>query len=156
MNEGKPTKAKWWSRPRPQGTADQAEGAPAAPGEYSMGTEGAPPVPGPTADGDYELRQPQGAADMADAGGDFELRSPRDAVREDGPSGLGPEPGSRPEDRVPAGAQGEGDFELSLPLARTAPAVEEGTADPSPKPLHDPDPYSTPPYGEPGPWAPAG
>ncbi|WP_328679275.1 S1C family serine protease [Streptomyces sp. NBC_00343] len=22
-----------------------------------------------------------------------------------------------------------------------------------PKPLHDPDPYSTPPYGEPGPWA---
>ncbi|MFJ8084095.1 trypsin-like peptidase domain-containing protein [Streptomyces sp. NPDC096205] len=23
------------------------------------------------------------------------------------------------------------------------------------KPLHDPDPYSTPPYGEPGPWAPA-
>ncbi|MFE1192006.1 trypsin-like peptidase domain-containing protein [Streptomyces olivaceoviridis] len=24
-----------------------------------------------------------------------------------------------------------------------------------PKPLHDPDPYSTPPYGEPGPWAPA-
>ncbi|WP_420708100.1 trypsin-like peptidase domain-containing protein [Streptomyces sp. 142MFCol3.1] len=24
-----------------------------------------------------------------------------------------------------------------------------------PKPLHDPDPYSTPPYGRPGPWAPA-
>ncbi|MEW2394697.1 trypsin-like peptidase domain-containing protein [Streptomyces sp. NPDC046862] len=24
-----------------------------------------------------------------------------------------------------------------------------------PEPLHDPDPYSTPPYGEPGPWAPA-
>ncbi|MFY7628965.1 S1C family serine protease [Streptomyces soliscabiei] len=40
---------------------------------------------------------------------------------------------------------------------------EEGSAGPSlgsveegrPKPLHDPDPYSTPPYGEPGPWAPA-
>ncbi|MFH0519740.1 trypsin-like peptidase domain-containing protein [Streptomyces sp. M41] len=30
-----------------------------------------------------------------------------------------------------------------------APAAER------PKPLHDPDPYSTPPYGEPGPWAPA-
>ncbi|OIJ86655.1 protease [Streptomyces colonosanans] len=30
-------------------------------------------------------------------------------------------------------------------------------ADPDgrPKPLHDPDPYDTPPYGEPGPWAPA-
>ncbi|MGC5036717.1 trypsin-like peptidase domain-containing protein [Streptomyces sp. DT73] len=25
----------------------------------------------------------------------------------------------------------------------------------APRPLHDPDPYSTPPYGEPGPWAPA-
>ncbi|MFC8085087.1 trypsin-like peptidase domain-containing protein [Streptomyces sp. NPDC057340] len=24
-----------------------------------------------------------------------------------------------------------------------------------PKPLHEPDPYGTPPYGEPGPWAPA-
>ncbi|MFJ8109751.1 trypsin-like peptidase domain-containing protein [Streptomyces sp. NPDC096132] len=28
-------------------------------------------------------------------------------------------------------------------------------ADEPPKPLHDPDPYSTPPYGQPGPWAPA-
>ncbi|MEU9911513.1 trypsin-like peptidase domain-containing protein [Streptomyces sp. NPDC051001] len=159
MNEGKPTKAKWWSRPRPQGPADQAEGAPAAPGEYSVGTEGAPPVPGPTADGDYELKQPQQPADTADAGGDFALRSPRDAVREDGPSVPEPEPGREPGtppgDRAPAGPQGDGDFELSLPLTRTAPAVEEGTADPSPKPLHDPDPYSTPPYGEPGPWAPA-
>lgn len=116
MNEGKPTKAKWWSRPRPQGPADQAEGAPGAPGEYSVGTEGAPPMPDLTADGDYELRQPQDVADTTDA---------------------------------------EGDFELSLPLARSASAVEEGTADASPKPLHDPDPYSTPPYGEPGPWAPA-
>ncbi|MDQ0599123.1 putative serine protease PepD [Streptomyces canus] len=157
MNEGKPTKAKWWSRPRPQGPAGQAEGAPAAPGEYSAGTEGAPPVPGPTADGDYELKQPQQPADAADAGGDFALRSPRDAVREDGSSEPEPgrEPGTPPEDRVPAGTQGDGDFELSLPVTRTAPAVEEGTADPSPKPLHDPDPYSTPPYGEPGPWAPA-
>ncbi|MCW5253244.1 trypsin-like peptidase domain-containing protein [Streptomyces sp. SHP 1-2] len=35
-----------------------------------------------------------------------------------------------------------------------------GTAAPAPvearvRPLHDPDPYGTPPYGEPGPWAPA-
>ncbi len=39
-----------------------------------------------------------------------------------------------------------------------APAVAHGTPPPAaeqPKPLHDPDPYSTPPYGEPGPWAPA-
>ncbi|MDH3035559.1 trypsin-like peptidase domain-containing protein [Streptomyces sp. TRM75561] len=39
-----------------------------------------------------------------------------------------------------------------------APAGAHGTPPPAaeqPKPLHDPDPYSTPPYGEPGPWAPA-
>ncbi|MFC9283497.1 trypsin-like peptidase domain-containing protein [Streptomyces collinus] len=35
----------------------------------------------------------------------------------------------------------EGDFELAKPER--------------PTPLHDPDPYNTPPYGEPGPWSPA-
>ncbi|MFI5794822.1 trypsin-like peptidase domain-containing protein [Streptomyces sp. NPDC051677] len=34
-------------------------------------------------------------------------------------------------------------------MGAAAPSVGEGR----PKPLHDPDPYSTPPYGEPGPWA---
>nr|WP_189934375.1 trypsin-like peptidase domain-containing protein [Streptomyces aurantiogriseus] len=38
-----------------------------------------------------------------------------------------------------------------VPEAVTLPPV----AGERPKPLHDPDPYSTPPYGEPGPWAPA-
>ncbi|MDG9716463.1 S1C family serine protease [Streptomyces sp. DH24] len=37
----------------------------------------------------------------------------------------------------------------------TAPHAPLSPADERPKPLHDPDPYSTPPYGEPGPWAPA-
>ncbi|WUG76725.1 trypsin-like peptidase domain-containing protein [Streptomyces sp. NBC_00457] len=32
---------------------------------------------------------------------------------------------------------------------------EPESATERPRPLHDPDPYSTPPYGEPGPWAPA-
>ncbi|MFH0179057.1 trypsin-like peptidase domain-containing protein [Streptomyces cacaoi] len=39
--------------------------------------------------------------------------------------------------------------------AEVAPAEPLSVADERPKPLHDPDPYSTPPYGEPGPWAPA-
>ncbi|MDO0911976.1 trypsin-like peptidase domain-containing protein [Streptomyces sp. DT2A-34] len=34
-------------------------------------------------------------------------------------------------------------------------AAVAGPVDERPKPLHAPDPYSTPPYGEPGPWAPA-
>ncbi len=61
----------------------------------------------------------------------------------------------------PAGTDAEGDFELPPPVSAVPPvppaqvadfepAVEAGS--PSP---HDPDPYSTPPYGHPGPWAPA-
>ncbi|UXY37660.1 trypsin-like peptidase domain-containing protein [Streptomyces albidocamelliae] len=59
-----------------------------------------------------------------------------------------------------------GDFELARPVPvpadAGAPAGETGTGESAwspaaerPGPLHDPDPYSTPPYGEPGPWAPA-
>ncbi|MFR0358072.1 S1C family serine protease [Streptomyces sediminimaris] len=46
-----------------------------------------------------------------------------------------------------AGGGREGDGEPAAP-AGTHAAERSG-------PLHDPDPYSTPPYGEPGPWAPA-
>ncbi|MFC9961131.1 S1C family serine protease [Streptomyces nigra] len=53
---------------------------------------------------------------------------------------------------------------VEAPAAAPAPARDAAPApapapapaqDASPRPLHDPDPYSTPPYGEPGPWAPA-
>ncbi|MDC2945560.1 S1C family serine protease [Streptomyces heilongjiangensis] len=40
-------------------------------------------------------------------------------------------------------------------MGAPAPAGGPAAAVERPKPLHDPDPYSTPPYGEPGPWAPA-
>ncbi|MDG5805410.1 trypsin-like peptidase domain-containing protein [Streptomyces ossamyceticus] len=40
-------------------------------------------------------------------------------------------------------------------MSAPGPAEGPATAVERPKPLHDPDPYSTPPYGEPGPWAPA-
>ncbi len=54
MNEGKPTKGKWWSRPR------SSDGA---------------------ADGDFELQRPRTApttvtGDEEPAGGDFELERP--------------------------------------------------------------------------------
>ncbi|WP_453849356.1 trypsin-like peptidase domain-containing protein [Streptomyces tendae] len=39
--------------------------------------------------------------------------------------------------------------------AAAAPAADGPSGAERPKPLHEPDPYSTPPYGEPGPWAPA-
>ncbi|MFF3640130.1 trypsin-like peptidase domain-containing protein [Streptomyces sp. NPDC002564] len=47
-------------------------------------------------------------------------------------------------------ASAEGAPEQAVPAAAQAPAPTD-----RPRPLHDPDPYSTPPYGEPGPWAPA-
>ncbi|MFJ3666225.1 trypsin-like peptidase domain-containing protein [Streptomyces sp. NPDC090106] len=114
MNEGKPTKAKWWHR----------------------GSEG-------PSEGDYELRHPQ---DPAGPDGDFRLRAPQ---------------GAEQPPAVPAAPDGAADDIHGTPQAgptarATAPAdVDAGVEDDRPRPLHDPDPYSTPPYGEPGPWAPA-
>jgi len=124
MNEGKPTKAKWWSR---------AGGGDAA-------------LP----EGDYELRRPQDASPVDDSErglpeGDFELRSPQDAPE-------APDRHEPPSDDAPDASDISGDFELHRPAE--ASATGEAAAE-RPKPLHDPDPYSTPPYGEPGPWAPA-
>ncbi|WP_425585831.1 trypsin-like peptidase domain-containing protein [Streptomyces longisporus] len=116
-------------------------------------------------DGDFELGRPEGfSADRAavaegeDAAGkvepgrhdgDFELRAPQDTAGAAG--GLAAaEPGAQ-EPRT------GGDFELDPP-AEAVPFPDEASTPPSaerPRPLHDPDPYSTPPYGEPGPWAPA-
>ncbi|MGW0757351.1 trypsin-like peptidase domain-containing protein [Streptomyces sp. NPDC002814] len=206
MNEGKPTKAKWWSRPRPQppaGAAAQdtsptlAEVTPAeaaADGDFESaplsGVSGGERASG---DGDFELERPVGArgGDAVSAEGDFELELPAgsrggDGVSGDGDFELGRPVGGRGDDAVsaggdfeleqPGGGRGdagsaEGDFELRLPEAAGAeddfgqaqPSVtpvsqadsESESATERPKPLHDPDPYSTPPYGEPGPWAPA-
>ncbi|MFD4225651.1 S1C family serine protease [Streptomyces sp. NPDC058545] len=41
------------------------------------------------------------------------------------------------------------------PAPAPAPAVHEAAPAPAVTPLHEPDEYSTPPYGGPGPWAPA-
>ncbi|MFE0511193.1 trypsin-like peptidase domain-containing protein [Streptomyces sp. NPDC058964] len=80
------------------------------------------------------------------ADGDFELAAPAPGPA-DGRA-AGPAAGG-------AGPVAEG----AGPVVQGGdPAVrgESGPAtDRRPKPLHDPDPYSTPPYGEPGPWAPA-
>ncbi|WP_253915835.1 trypsin-like peptidase domain-containing protein [Streptomyces sp. NRRL S-31] len=40
-------------------------------------------------------------------------------------------------------------------VAHTASGTAGAERGERPRPLHDPDPYSTPPYGRPGPWAPA-
>ncbi|MFH8880603.1 trypsin-like peptidase domain-containing protein [Streptomyces californicus] len=82
---------------------------------------------------------------------------------------AGPGPGTEAPGPVPTDEAGVRDA-LSKPPAVPAPAVPEdrasaghppeaGTDVPRPRaagqPLHEPDEYRTPPYGDPGPWAPA-
>ncbi|MEV6946043.1 trypsin-like peptidase domain-containing protein [Streptomyces sp. NPDC051172] len=128
-------------------------------------------------DGDFELGRPEGfsaeraavadgegavsAGGEAEPGrpdGDFELRAPQDT------GGAGAEGGPAVEGPGSEGNGTGGDFELDPPAEAAAPFADEAsaavTASAPPaaersRPLHDPDPYSTPPYGEPGPWAPA-
>ncbi|WP_367320981.1 trypsin-like peptidase domain-containing protein [Streptomyces sp. HUAS ZL42] len=154
MNEGKPTKAKWWSRPRPQepagetgdevilGSGEDERAAVDAPGGAAHGDR---------ADGDFELAKPAG-----NRGGDAAAGAGAGAAADDGDYELSlPSPGTS------SGAEGvagsEGDFEWEAPLAASGvdSAPQQAPAEERPKPLHDPDPYSTPPYGKPGPWAPA-
>ncbi|MFF7794196.1 trypsin-like peptidase domain-containing protein [Streptomyces sp. NPDC007991] len=193
MNEGKPTKAKWWSRPRPQGLSGEPDSTgqtPAAPADTDGDFELArPAVRQDETGGDYELSRPErppadaagtparGAeADVAAttavpaqgglAGSPAEARG--GAAGEPAEAGSAVEAGDVPTAvSGPGGAAGSAVEAVGVPSAVPAQggvggsAVEAGSVpsvvlgDGGAKPLHDPDPYSTPPYGEPGPWAPA-
>ncbi|MFD9464604.1 trypsin-like peptidase domain-containing protein [Streptomyces sp. NPDC060027] len=96
MNEGKPTKAKWWGRPRPQGA-----GADSGPG-------GAAPVPGEgdrdrDGDGDFELARPAGVPGPAEGAASTASASAF-------PVGLHKD--------ADGGDAGDGDFELERPVPR--------------------------------------
>ncbi|MGW7260035.1 S1C family serine protease [Streptomyces sp. NPDC054834] len=106
------------------------EGNGVRPGETE---EGGPTPGGAPADGDFELARPA-TAPGDPAGHDFEPAGP-----------------STPDAGEPVGGEREAVTESEAPVA-AAPAPSPADR---PKPLHDPDPYSTPPYGRPGPWAPA-
>ncbi|MEV5612017.1 trypsin-like peptidase domain-containing protein [Streptomyces sp. NPDC052225] len=185
MDEGKPTKAKWWSRPRPDTG-------------HSVGDDG---------DGDWHLQAPAPATEPGAGGGASPAAAPLDAVTPPGPapspaaapdatdpaadmagepgsspgavvdSGLGPTPAvaaptgidtgpdPSPAAAAPTGTgTGPGPDPAAVASAVTGTAAGATSPAPgavaesgrgAPRPLHDPDPYSTPPYGEPGPWAPA-
>ncbi|MGW2228750.1 trypsin-like peptidase domain-containing protein [Streptomyces formicae] len=130
MDEGKPTKAKWWSRPRPE-----APGIAPAPQQDQHAPQAAPDPaqPSPPAAG-----APHGPIPHAPIPG-----GPTPPVG----TGFDAAPqGPAPERTAPAEA---------LPPVPARPAPDAAAPAERPRPLHDPDPYSTPPYGEPGPWAPA-
>ncbi|WP_189310954.1 S1C family serine protease [Streptomyces brasiliensis] len=91
-------------------------------------------------EGDFELARPVSVREASGGGhdGDFELT----------------EPASEPLADTPAPVAHESIPEADVSVPVVPPADPVASAD-RPKPLHDPDPYSTPPYGDPGPWAPA-
>lgn len=185
MNEGKPTKAKWWSRPREVppgvGAVGPVEGISGAEADYRS-DEGYKSERDYRSDADYELDRP--STDTALRGTALSDTTSSGPVSSGTASSDGALTGMASSDAAPSGSgagsgAAGGDFELERPAAALRGSVPgaEAVGGPSaavptgqapvaavpaeqasvdrPRPLHDPDPYSTPPYGEPGPWAPA-
>ncbi|MFI1712899.1 trypsin-like peptidase domain-containing protein [Streptomyces litmocidini] len=159
MNNGKPN---WWSRPS---STPEAARIPT-------------PSPADEGDGDFPLPAPRPApgqepADLTDpapAPGPPAAEPPAEPVAADaGPAAEPPAPEAAPAVELTKAAP-----EPAVELTKTGPATEPAAAppaEPTPpapadaeayapapqarQPLHTPDEYRTPPYGEPGPWAPA-
>ncbi|RSM96397.1 protease [Streptomyces sp. WAC 01420] len=122
--------------------ASAGAGASAVPSSGAEGAGGAASaVSGPGAQGPDAV-----ATDTAGAGASAGYES--SAV---------PGAGSGPRDGVAADTDGSGGPVVSgAPVASAVPAGEpQASGGGQVRPLHEPDAYSTPPYGEPGPWAPA-
>ncbi|MGW4358168.1 trypsin-like peptidase domain-containing protein [Streptomyces californicus] len=141
MDDGKPTgpQAKWWSRPAAR-RADHPERE-AAPGPEAGTPESVPSdetgardarsgpaAPAPAAP---ETREPAAPSKPPAV--------PAPAAPSEAPAVLAP---AVPEDREPAARPPEPGTDVPRPRAAG-------------QPLHEPDEYRTPPYGDPGPWAPA-
>ncbi|AZM55365.1 protease [Streptomyces sp. WAC 01529] len=192
MDEGKPTKAKWWSRPRPETpappTAPPPEAAPqpgAAAGQEATPHLNTAPEPG-AAPHLSPASEPGAAPHLSPASEPSAAPHPGAAPGQGAvPHQTGtPAPGAAPAQTgtpAPGAAPAQGAVpqqdaapaQVGPPTPSAAPAQDAapaqtgipapGTGLPGgvtapadrPRPLHDPDPYSTPPYGEPGPWAPA-
>ncbi|MFF4985216.1 trypsin-like peptidase domain-containing protein [Streptomyces sp. NPDC001046] len=178
MDEGKPTKAKWWGRPRVQEPAGEPEDSTPqqATDRHDTGrpADTAGPAPAGT-DGDFELARPaarhaaEAQADRVASGdrtgrgdGDYELRSPEVPVPAVADTSASADGEAGEADRSCAPAEDDTLHGGSTPAAASVPSPSPSVpaspfvpAGSGPQPLHDPDPYSTPPYGEPGPWAPA-
>ncbi|MFI1679570.1 trypsin-like peptidase domain-containing protein [Streptomyces sp. NPDC020607] len=65
------------------------------------------------------------------------------------------EPGAQPQPQPQPQSPGGSGLSGEYPASPGGSGAQEPVPVERPRPLHDPDPYSTPPYGEPGPWAPA-
>ncbi|WP_329570594.1 trypsin-like peptidase domain-containing protein [Streptomyces sp. NBC_01361] len=157
MDEGKPTKAKWWSRPRPNG------GAPRDDGDFELAQPAAMPVAG-SADVGAEAESPSvaGTADVlvgsGEASGDGASVPGTRAGTDEGSGDRGAvadvPAAEDPSDPIPVADAVVAEGSAGVPGESVT--VDQGAVPQArPRPLHAPDPYGTPPYGEPGPWAPA-
>ncbi|MFJ2089495.1 S1C family serine protease [Streptomyces sp. NPDC087901] len=141
MDDGKTTepKAKWWSRPAP-GRSTRT-----APQEPSPVEDAIPPAP--PADAPAASEAPQAAPYVA-AGPEAVTAEPSTtaaaatSTAATSTTATSTTAAAAPETVAPA---------TSTTLAPEAAAPAPRAA----QPLHEPDQYSTPPYGGPGPWAPA-
>ncbi|KOU49835.1 MULTISPECIES: trypsin-like peptidase domain-containing protein [unclassified Streptomyces] len=133
MDDGKPTgpQAKWWSRPAAR-RADHPER------EAAPGPEAGTPESVPSDEtGARDARS--GPAAPAPAAPSKPPVAPAPAAPSEAPVVSAP---AVPEDRESAARPPEPGTDVPRPRAAG-------------QPLHEPDEYRTPPYGDPGPWAPA-
>ncbi|WP_432007814.1 trypsin-like peptidase domain-containing protein [Streptomyces parvus] len=149
MDDGKPTgpQAKWWSRPmarradRPEPDSGPAPAATPKPEEPAAPDRAAAPGPAPASAAEVRDASPAAedqAFSLAPAAPD-EASSPAPAAPDQAPPAPAPvAPAPAVQDQVPAAP------DQAVPRPR-----------PAGQPLHEPDEYGTPPYGGPGPWAPA-
>ncbi|MFG3190730.1 S1C family serine protease [Streptomyces omiyaensis] len=154
MNDGKPN---WWSRPSTPPEAARI------------------PTPPPAEEDDFPLQAPGPAGPAAPERAAEAPAGPRvDMTKQPAPASEAARPAADPAAGAAAAPetattplQATGPAQAPEPVA--APPVEAappaphsevgppvaGPAPAAPPPLHAPDEYRTPPYGEPGPWAPA-
>ncbi|XCM34152.1 trypsin-like peptidase domain-containing protein [Streptomyces parvus] len=152
MDDGKPTgpQAKWWSRPmarRADGPEPDSGPAPAAtpkPEEPTAPDRAAAPGPAPAVQD--QVPAPASAAEVRDAA----------PAAEDQAFSLAPAAPDEASALAPA-APDEASAPAPAAPDQTPPAPDQAVPRPRPagQPLHEPDEYGTPPYGGPGPWAPA-
>ncbi|MEU4208805.1 trypsin-like peptidase domain-containing protein [Streptomyces sp. NPDC026206] len=185
MDEGKARvpgpKPQWWSRRRrnpDDWPLQEPSGAPAGPAAEDAPHPLSGPEPEPdesTAPGTGTAAAPEGtphplSAPVSGDATDVGPASRHPGQQPDSHAGTAPVPGDATDVAPAAASPSPHPVQPPEPHASTAPST--GTAalaapddaphpraapvlDSGPVPLHAPDPYGTPPYGRPGPWAPA-
>ncbi|GGR05690.1 hypothetical protein GCM10010497_03830 [Streptomyces cinereoruber] len=154
MNNGKPN---WWSRPS---SAPEAARIPAPPPSGDGDGDFPLPAPHPPTTPPAQAPEPAGTDLRAAGPAGADARAAEAEAETTGTGPQAPEPvAAGSPDPAPCVVLTKG--EPRDPAPEEVPHVQDPAPVPAPQaqtqaqPLHAPDEYRTPPYGEPGPWAPA-